>query len=119
MTTKLNIALAVAAAVALLTVPAAFAKTTLKGTVGPGFTITLKTMSGKRVTTLKPGTYAIRVSDKSSIHDFHLKGPGVNKVITGVGFQGTKTFTVKLRKGRYTIVCDPHASSMKGTFRVR
>jgi plastocyanin len=119
MTTKLNIALAVAAAVALLTVPAAFAKTTLKGTVGPGFTITLKTMSGKTVRTLKPGLYAIRVADKSSSHDYHLKGPGVNKVITSVGFQGTKTFTVRLKKGRYTIVCDPHASSMRRTFRVQ
>jgi Copper binding proteins, plastocyanin/azurin family len=117
--TRVKLVFAAAVAVALLAVPTAFAKTTLKGSVGPGFTISLKTMSGKVVKTLKPGIYAIKVSDKSTIHDFHLKGPGVNKVITSVGFQGTKTFTVRLKKGRFTYVCDPHSSSMKGSFTVR
>jgi plastocyanin len=117
--TRLKLALAALGATALLVAPVASAKTVLKGTVGPGFTITLKNAAGKRVSTLKAGLYVIKVADKSGIHDFHLKGPGVNKRITTVGFVGTKTFTVRLKKGRYTYVCDPHASSMHGSFRVR
>ena len=95
----------------------AMGPTKLKGTVGPGFTITLKKGTVK-VKTLKAGKYSITVSDRSNIHNFHLKGPGVNKVISGTPFQGTKTVTVTLKKGIYRYVCDPHASVMKGSFRV-
>ena len=45
----------------------------LTGTDGPGSTIT---MSKK---TVKSGTYKIVIRDRSSIHNFHLTGPGVNK----------------------------------------
>jgi plastocyanin len=94
------------------------AATPLTGTVGPGFTITLA-KGGKKVTSLTPGSYAIKVTDKATIHDFHLLGPGVNKVITTVPFQGTKSVTVTLKKGTYTYQCDPHAAAgMKGTFKV-
>lgn len=90
----------------------------LRGTVGPGFTITVKTSAGKVVKTTKAGTYKFVVQDKSSSHDFHLVGPGVNKVITSVPFVGTKTVTVKLKVGRYVYECDPHISfGMKGSFR--
>ncbi|HEY0414882.1 MAG TPA: plastocyanin/azurin family copper-binding protein [Gaiellaceae bacterium] len=106
-----------ASAAALLLVPAALsAPTTLKGTDGPGFTITL-TKAGKKVTKLKPGTYVFSISDKSDIHNFHLKGPGVDKK-TAVGAKGTTTWKLKLKKGKYTFVCDPHASFMKGSFTV-
>ena len=89
----------------------------LVGVVGPGFTITLKS-GGKVVKTLTAGTYTIAVQDKASIHDFHLKGPGVNKSTT-VPFTGSQTWTVKLKAGTYTYQCDPHASAgMKGTFTV-
>ena len=89
----------------------------LTGEVGPGFSIELKSGS-KDVKTLKAGTYTILVEDKASIHDFHLKGPGVNKSTT-VAFTGKQTWTVKLKAGTYTYQCDPHASAgMKGTFRV-
>ena len=91
--------------------------TKLTGTVGPGFTITLKKGTAK-VKTLKAGSYKITVSDKSNIHNFHLKGPGVNKIITATPFKGTKTVTVKLKKGTYKYVCDPHASFMHGSFKV-
>jgi plastocyanin len=94
------------------------AATPLTGTVGPGFTITLA-KGGKKVTSLKAGSYSIKVTDKAAIHDFHLLGPGVNKVITTVPFQGTKSVTVTLKKGTYTYQCDPHAAAgMKGTFKV-
>lgn len=108
---------ALAAVVAALVVPSAIAATpTLNGTVGPGFTITL-TKGGKKVTKLTAGSYVIKVADKSNIHNFRLKGPGVNKT-TGVGQKATVTWKVALKKGKYTIVCDPHATIMKSTFTV-
>jgi plastocyanin len=66
---------------------------------------------------LKAGRYRIVVRDRSAMHNFHLSGPGVNKR-TAVGFRGTRTWTVRLRKGRYRFVCDPHAAQMRGSFRV-
>jgi plastocyanin len=108
---------ATAAVAALLAVPAALAGTpTLTGTVGPGFTITL-TQGGKKVGKLKAGKYVIKIADKSNIHNFHLTGPGVDKK-TGVGFKGSVTWTVTLKKGKYNYVCDPHASFMHGSFTV-
>ena len=105
--------LAVSALVAMLAlaVPAPAATPTYKGTVGPGFTIKL----AKKPT--KAGKIKLVVSDKSDQHNFHLSGPGVN-VKTSVGQTGTKTFTVTLKKGTYKFVCDPHASFMKGSFKV-
>jgi plastocyanin len=81
------------------------------------FKIELRTAGGKRVTTLKAGTYVIKVEDRASTHNFHLRGPGVNKWTTVRG-TGERLWTVKLRAGRYTFVCDPHASAMRGAFRV-
>ena len=109
--------LAVVAA-ALLVVTAAEAKTAgLEGEVGPGFSIEVK-KAGKDLKTIKAGTYRIKIEDKSSIHNFHLIGPGLNKK-SGVSFTGETTWTIKLKPGRYTYQCDPHASSgMKGHFRV-
>lgn len=106
-----------AALVAALAAPAALAGTTaLTGTVGPGFTITLKKGTAK-VAKLKAGTYTFRISDKSNIHNFHLTGPGVNKK-TGVGFVGKVTWKLKLTKGTYKFVCDPHKTIMHGSFKV-
>jgi plastocyanin len=108
---------ALAALVAALLAPMATASTpTLTATVGPGFTITLK-KGVTKVTKLTKGTYVIKVSDKSNIHNFRLKGPGVNKT-TSVGGTGASTWTVTLKPGTYTYVCDPHATIMKGTFKV-
>jgi hypothetical protein len=89
--------------------------TKLIGTVGPGFTITLK-KGGVKVRTLKPGRYAIRVTDKSDVHDFWLKG-AIRRNITGVGFQGTRTVTLTLRRGNYVYYCAVHPP-MKAGFRV-
>jgi plastocyanin len=97
--------------------PAATA-TKLTGTTGPGFTITLK-KAGKKVTKLAAGKYTISVSDKSPEHDFWLTGPGIKKQITGLGFRGTKTVTVTLKKGRYEYYCKPHRSvGMRGFVKV-
>jgi plastocyanin len=107
------------AAIALAAAGAGNAATPkLVGEVGPGFSIEVKTPAGKDVKTLRAGTYVVKVEDKGTIHNFHLIGPGVNKV-TGIAFTGTKTWTVKLKPGKYTYQCDPHAATgMKGAFRV-
>ena len=111
-------ALIVAVAVALVAVAAAtpMSPPKLTGTVGPGFTISLK-QGTKLVKALKAGTYTFFVTDKADIHSFHLRGPGANKVITGVGFKGTKTVTIALKKGTYNYMCDVHPT-MHGSFKV-
>jgi plastocyanin len=91
--------------------------TTLFATVGPGATISLRTRAGRRVRQVRRGRYRIVVRDRSGMHNFHLRGPGVNKRTT-VGFRGTRTWTVTLRRGTYRFVCDPHARRMRGSFRV-
>lgn len=97
---------------------ASAAPKTVVGTVGPGFTITLK-LNGTKVTKLKAGVqYRFVINDRSSIHDFHISGPGFNKVITAIDFTGTKSIVVKLKKGTFNFMCDPHASFMHGSFKV-
>jgi plastocyanin len=116
--TRIRSAIAAAAVlVALAVATPATAATKLVATVGPGFTITL-TKGGKKVRTLTAGAYTITVRDRSNMHNFALKGAGVNKS-TSVAFVGTRTWNVRLRKAKYTFVCTPHASSMKGSFTVR
>jgi plastocyanin len=39
-------------------------------------------------------------------------------VSTDVAAEGTESFTVELEAGTYTFVCDPHASTMNGSFEV-
>src|SRR5919197_2233793 len=96
-----RLALIAAVAVSVALVAAGLARsmgtTKLKGTTGPGFTISL-TKGGKKVTSLKAGSYSFVISDKSSIHNFHLTGPGVNKS-TSVGKTGTSTWTITVKKG--------------------
>ena len=107
-----RIALAAALVTALaVAVPALAAPPTFKGTVGPGFTISMSTKP------TKPGLAKLVIADKSNAHNFHLTGPGVN-VKTSVSAVGTKTFTVNLKKGTYKFVCDPH-TFMKGSFTVK
>jgi len=109
---------AAAAALAATGSSSAASPKTVNGTVGPGFTIGL-TMQGKKVTKLKAGMrYRFVISDRADIHDFHLSGPGFNRVLTSVEFTGTKSFLLRLKKGSYRFVCDPHSSIMHGGFRV-
>jgi plastocyanin len=93
----------------------------LVGTVGPRMTISL-TKGGTKVKTLKPGRYAITVRDRSPIHNFRLKGPGLNKA-TGIAYVGKAptwtTWTVKLVAGKYSYFCNPHKADMHGSFTVR
>jgi hypothetical protein len=83
--------------------------TKVLGTVGPGFTISLKSAAGTKLTTLKAGKYTFVVSDKSSIHNFTVKGPGIsNRTVTGTSFVGTKTAVLTLKTGKYTLYCTVH-----------
>jgi plastocyanin len=107
-------ALAGLGALTALLVPAAASGATpvVKGTDGPGFTITVKPKP------TKSGKVKLVVADKSKIHNFHLIGPGVN-VKTSVGGVGKKTFLLNLKKGTYRFVCDPHKTFMKGSFKIK
>jgi plastocyanin len=117
------VALASAAALVAVSIVTAATATTmvvpkLHGTIGPGFTISLKNARGKKVTTLKHGKYTFIVGDKSGIHNFTLNGPGIkNKTITGTSFVGTKTVTLTLKKGSYTFYCTVHPT-ITGTSKV-
>ena len=98
--------------------------TTLKGVVGPGFTISLK-KAGKSVKgkTLKAGTYKVVVSDKSDFHNFTLerekpKKPHFEFHLTGTGFTGSKTKTVTLKPGNWRFYCSIHEAMMHGDFKV-
>ena len=89
----------------------------LDGNVGPGFDISLTDSAGSDVMELSAGSYTIEVNDQSTIHNFHLTGPGVEES-TDVTSEGTSTFQVDLEAGTYTFVCDPHAGQMTGSFEV-
>ena len=87
--------------------------TTLNGSVGPGFDISLDGTDG-----ITAGDYTLVVDDKSSAHNFHLTGPGGVDVSTDVSAEGEQSFKITLVAGEYRFQCDPHASSMNGTFTV-
>jgi plastocyanin len=90
----------------------------LTGTLEPtAFTITLKDATGADVTTLKAGTFQVKVNDPSTIHNFHLSGPGGVEFKTTVPEKSEITWPVTLVAGTYTYECDPHPN-MKKTFTV-
>ncbi len=113
--------LVVAALAALLfLVPAQASTPKLVGTVGPGFTITLK-KGTTRAKTLKAGKYTFVITDKASTHNFTLeqeKGGKFEKKLTGTAFQGKKTVTVTLKKGTWKYYCSVHEPTMFGSFKV-
>src|SRR6266700_1022925 len=115
--------LAVLFALLALALPSAAARADnprLVGVVGAkdAFVITLKDASGNLVKHLDPGTYTILVHDLSSVHSFHLSGPGVDQAtdIEGksdpqwdVTFQDASTDTYK---------SDAHPDAMHASFTV-
>ncbi len=110
---------AVGAIFSALPVAAKAATPKLVATVGPGYTIKVRTAAGAPARSVKPGLYTITVRDRSEEHNFHLTGPGVNKS-TSVDWVGTKTWRVRVVSGKtYRFVCDPHAEMMRGSFRGR
>ena len=90
----------------------------LTGTVGEGdaYVITLMDSTGAPVSSLKAGSYTVKVKDASKIHNFHLTGPGVEQK-SSVPEITEATWTVTLQAGTYTYKCDPHPK-MTGSFTV-
>ena len=112
------VAAAAATVMALLASTSAAAPVTVVGTVGPGETIGLA-IGGKQVKRLKAGvSYRFVIRDRSSEHDFRLVGPGTRRALTSVGFTGTKSVVLKLKRGAYRFFCAPHADDMNGGFAV-
>jgi plastocyanin len=100
------------------TTAAAPAGSVLSANVADPFSITLVDSTGAKVTSLKAGSYQVKVTDSSTKHNFHLTGPGVEEKTTVPGLK-TTTWTVTLSAGTYTFKCDPHAArGMEGTFTV-
>jgi hypothetical protein len=112
---QLRIAL-LAAVVAALVLPS-LAGARLYGKVGPGTTIRLERANGNLVTHLSPGGRTIVVRDRTSNHNFHLIGPGVDKK-TGVSFVGRRRWSVTFSAGTYRYLCDTHPDTMRRSFTV-
>ena len=82
------------------------------------FTITLD-KGGKKVTSLKAGSYAITVTDKAAIHDFHLLGPGCEQGDHDGPVPGQEDRHRDPQKGHLHLpVRPPRRGGMKGTFKV-
>jgi NitT/TauT family transport system substrate-binding protein len=86
----------------------------LQGTVGDRF-IALR-LDGHAVKTLPAGRYTFVVTDTSKTRNFRLAGPGVSKQ-TSVRGTGRSTWTVTLKKGKYTFSSSGRPS-LRATFRV-
>lgn len=94
---------------------------TLHGSVGPGYTISL-TKNGKRVSSLRAGTYRFVIADRASIHNFVLekeRGGHFERELTDVSDVGTRAVTIRLTRGTWKYYCEPHESMMFGSFAVR
>ena len=126
---RLTVALAVAIAAATMVPQAIAAKKPpkLKATFGPGLSFDVK--KGKKLLTsgsdgemtVKARKYRLVLVDDSSAHNFRLenaagktikgkRGKKKRKVLTSVAGTRKKaiTYVVTLKKGTYTLICDPH-----------
>jgi hypothetical protein len=91
---------------------------TLHGSVGPGFDISLTYDDGSPVASPPPGSYRIVVNDLTSDHNFHLLGPGVD-MSTGTEQIGSVTWNVTLQNNsQYIFQCDTHPAEMNGIFTI-
>ena len=100
------------------------------GQDGPGYKLVFQlASSGRAVKRLPVGTYTLVVDDQSRVLNFHLTrangtdvrsvGPGGGtRIVTGVERKEKRTFTVRLTRGTYVAYSDPHASTIRKTFRV-
>jgi hypothetical protein len=79
--------------------------------------VTLARTTGRRVGTLRRGTFWVVVSDRSRRANFRLTGPRVNRRTT-VRFRGTVKWRVRLVRGTYRYGADTGARG-GGSFRVR
>ena len=77
----------------------------LRGYVGGDGSITISKHRVPR------GRYRIVVLDDTNHHNWHISGNYIDKETTVRG-SGRWVWRVRLRKGTYSIVCDPHRSWM-------
>jgi len=80
-----------------------------------GTTIALKNAAGRKLTTIKAGRVVIGVSDVSAKNNFHLTGPGVNR-LTPRGGKVKVVWRLTLRRGLYVYRSDA-APRLRGSFR--
>jgi hypothetical protein len=83
----------------------------LKGSVGPGFQISISDDS------VPAGRYKLIVKDFGTIHNFHIFGAGVDKA-TSVPGTGRTVFKIRVTEGEYAIQCDTHPLEMNTTLTV-
>jgi hypothetical protein len=95
----------------------AWAQTVLDGSVGVIGIQMPVTQSGVSVSTLPPGSYQLRVMDRTGGHNFHLLGPGVEER-TGIPEIENVVWDVDFTHGRYDWFCDVHPTAMYGTVTV-
>jgi hypothetical protein len=70
------------------------------------------------VTQIDAGEYLIVTEDKAIEHNFHLMGAGVD-LFTSVENVETTSWTVVFADAQlYRFQCDPHATTMRGSFKV-
>ena len=62
--------------------------------------------------TPSPGRYKIVVHDSAKRHNWHLFGQGKSRA-TKVRGTGRWVFKIRLTRGAYRVVCDPHADEME------
>jgi hypothetical protein len=79
--------------------------------------VVLTKVGGIPVAQLTPGTYELAITDRSTLHNFHLHGPGVD-VDSGQSATGSTTRTVALTDGYYAFGSDPFLDRMRGEFTV-
>jgi plastocyanin len=97
---------------------------TLTATVGTeespdAFEIALVDEDGNPVSELPAGQYNVEVTDRTSVHNFHLSGgDGAVDEKTGATEKIQTTWVVTFEPGEYRYICDPHPS-MNGHFTVR
>jgi hypothetical protein len=79
------------------------------------FRISLRDVTGNPVTHVDPGIYTINVRDYSTIHNFHLTGPGVDQT-SDIEQKTMTTWVVDFKNGTYQYVCNAHPTTMRGSF---
>jgi hypothetical protein len=85
------------------------------GRVGPGRVITFSRL-GLRARTVKAGIICVlTVTDRSTKHNYHLRGPGVNRATSRLG-TGKVTWRFTTRRGIYIYRSDA-TPALRGTFR--
>ena len=75
--------------------------------------VTLTTPAGNRVAALEAGQAVISVRDRSAVRGVRLRGAGDSRT-TGVGFDGTLTWKVKLSAGTLVYTSDARKPLLPG-----